>query len=73
MNTIKILLTYYLNVSVHTQIYQIAESSRIKKIDSIARIESNRNFFCPNWNALLAAYMHKMRILSLVFENNHKS
>jgi len=31
MNTIKILLTYYLNVSVHTQIYQIAESSRIKK------------------------------------------
>ena len=23
-----------------------------KKIDSVARIESNRNFFCPNWNAL---------------------
>jgi len=26
------------------QIYQIAESNR-KKIDSVARIESNRNFF----------------------------
>jgi len=23
-----------------------------KKIDSVARIESNRNIFCPNWNAL---------------------
>ena len=23
-----------------------------KKINSVARIESNRNFFCPNWNAL---------------------
>ena len=28
-------------------------SNRIEKIDSIAKIESNRNFFCPNWNALL--------------------
>jgi len=27
------------------QTYQIAESNRIEKIDSIARIESNRNFF----------------------------
>ena len=27
------------------QIYQIAESNRIEKIDSVARIESNRNFF----------------------------
>ena len=26
--------------------------NRIEKIDSVARIESNRNFFCPNWNAL---------------------
>ena len=26
------------------QIYQIAESNRIEKIDSVARIESNRNF-----------------------------
>jgi len=34
------------------QIYQIVESNRIEKIDSVARIESNRNFFCPNWNAL---------------------
>ena len=24
-----------------------------KKIDSVARIESNRNFFRPNWNALM--------------------
>ena len=29
------------------QIYQIAESNRIEKIDSVARIESNRNFFLP--------------------------
>jgi len=35
------------------QIYQIAESNRIEKIDSVAKIESNRNFFCPNWNALV--------------------
>jgi len=34
------------------QIYHIAESNRIQKIDSVARIESNRNFFSPNWNAL---------------------
>jgi len=34
------------------QIYQIAESNRIEKIDSVAKIESNRNFFCLNWNAL---------------------
>ena len=27
------------------QIYQIAESNRIEKIDSVTRIESNRNFF----------------------------
>ena len=35
------------------QIYQIGESNRIEKIDSVAKIESNRNFFCLNWNALL--------------------
>ena len=29
------------------QIYQIAESNRIEKIYSVARIESNRNFFLP--------------------------
>ena len=28
--------------------------NRIEKIDSLGRIESNRNFFCPNWNALVA-------------------
>jgi len=32
------------------QIYQIAESNRIEKIDSVARIESK--LFSPNWNAL---------------------
>ena len=26
--------------------------NRIEKIDSVARIELNGNFFCPNWNAL---------------------
>jgi len=44
---------YYLNISV-----EAANLSdwRIesKKIDLVARIESNRNFFCPNWNALLS-------------------
>ena len=40
------------------QIYQIAESNRIEKIDSVARIESNRNFFCPNWNALVSTLFH---------------
>jgi len=36
------------------QIYQIAESNRIEKIDSVAKIESNQieTFFCLNWNAL---------------------
>ena len=29
------------------QIYHIAESNRIEKIDSVERIESNRNFFLP--------------------------
>jgi len=32
---------YYLNISVQAEIYQIGESNR-KKIDSVARIESNR-------------------------------
>jgi len=36
------------------QIYQIGESNRIEKIDSVARIESNRiEIFCPNWNVLI--------------------
>jgi len=33
------------------QIYQIAQSIRIEKIDSVAKIESK--LFCPNWNALV--------------------
>ena len=33
------------------QIYQIGESNRIEKIDSVARIESK--LFCPNWNVLI--------------------
>ena len=32
----------------------ITLANRIEKIDLVARIESNRNFFCPNWNALLS-------------------
>jgi len=40
MHTIKLLLTYYLNISV-----QAANLSN-------CRIESIRNFFYPNWNAL---------------------
>jgi len=34
------------------QIYQIAETNRKNRFGSDNRIESNRNFFCPNWNAL---------------------
>jgi len=49
MHTIKLLLAYYLNISV-----QAANLSdcRIesKKIDSVVRIESK--LFCRNWNAL---------------------
>ena len=44
MHTIKLLLTYYLNISVQAANYQIAESNRIEKIYSVARIESNRTF-----------------------------
>jgi len=35
--------------------------NRIEKIDAIARIESNRNFFCPNWNALVSAHISVYR------------
>ena len=31
--------------------------NRIEKIDSVAKIELNRNFFCPNWNALVPAHL----------------
>jgi len=42
------------------QIYQIAESNRIEKnrFGRENRIESNRNFFCPNWNALVSTLFH---------------
>ena len=33
---------------------RLPNENRIEKIDSVARIEWNRNFFCPNWNALVA-------------------
>ena len=53
MHTIKLLLTYYLNISVQAaNLSDCRIESNRKKIDSVARIESNRNFFCPNWNAL---------------------
>ena len=44
MHTIKLLLTYYMNISVQAA----------NLLD--CRIESNRieTFFCPNWNAILA-------------------
>ena len=35
--------------------------NRIEKIDSVARIESNRNFFCPNWNALVSGTTRVIR------------
>ena len=47
---------YYLNISVEAanlSDWQI-ESNRNNRFGSENRIESNRNFFCPNWNALLA-------------------
>ena len=44
---------YYLNISVQAGKF-IRLANRIEKIDSVARIESNRiETFCPNWNALL--------------------
>jgi len=54
MHAIKITLNLLLVYK--RQIYQIAESNRIKKnrFDSENRIESNRNFFRPNWNALMS-------------------
>ena len=47
MHAIKLLLTYYLNISVQAANLSDCriESNRIEKIDSVARIESNRNFF----------------------------
>ena len=45
----KLLLTYYLNISV--------QAGNL----SDCRIESNRNFFSPNWNALLVAQSRDCR------------
>ena len=63
MHTIKLLLTYYSNISV-----QAANLSD-------CRIESNRNFFCPNWNTLLLCNLYAGRvgrasnIASLLFDD----
>ena len=45
---------YYLNISVEAanlSDWRI-ESNRKNRQGSENRMESNRNFFCPNWNAL---------------------
>ena len=46
---------YYLNISVEAANLSDCriESNRKNRFGSENRIESNRNFFCPNWNALL--------------------
>jgi len=48
---------YYLNISVEAaNLSDWRIESNRKKIDSVARIESNRiesKLFCPNWNALV--------------------
>ena len=41
-------------------------ANRIEKIDSVARIESNRNIFSPNWNALLHSLL-EISILNQVW------
>ena len=45
--------TYYLNISVQAAnlSYCRIESNRKNRFGSENRIESNGNFFCPNWNA----------------------
>ena len=50
----KLLLTYYLNIRVQAANLSDCrfESNRKNRFGSENRIESNRNFFCPNWNAL---------------------
>jgi len=47
MRTIKITSNLLFEYLYKRQIYQIAESNRMEKIDSVARIESNQNFFLP--------------------------
>ena len=46
---------YYLNISVEAanlSDWRI-ESNRKNRFGNENRIDSNRNFFCPNWNALV--------------------
>ena len=50
MYTIKLLLTYYLNISVQAANLSIAESNRKNRFSSENQIESK--LFCRNWNAL---------------------
>ena len=55
MHTIKLLLTYYLNISIQAaNLSDCRIESKKNRFGSENRIESNRNFFCPNWNALLS-------------------
>ena len=53
MHTIKILLTYYMNISVQAANLSDCriESNRKNRFGRENRIES-KLFFCPNWNAL---------------------
>jgi len=51
---LKLLLTYYLNINV--QAANLSDCRmRIESKKSIRYWESNRIFFCPNWNALPSA------------------
>ena len=53
------------------QIYQIAESNRIEKIDSVAKIESNRNFFLPELECSSAkTFLYSGFIDDAVFSHN---
>ena len=54
MHTIKLLLTYYLNISVQAANLSDCriESNRKNRFGSENRIESNRNFFCSELECL---------------------
>ena len=60
MHTIKLHLTYCLNISVQAANLSDCriESNRKNRFGSENRIESNRNFFCPNWKALPPTPLH---------------
>jgi len=45
----------------------------IEKIDSVVKIEWNRNFFCLNWNALLTVDILLSFMLSMPIENKQFS